>query len=146
MYSVFQHSIVCVTSMCMSVSLGKFYFSIFKHFQSLVLANHGLWWQIAHKEATEAERFMMVLRWRLLVYLQNLHILFFEGMQISKKHHDWELYASLDSRYHCHPHHFLEIFKTQVNEPIGSYQIQHLKDCSKSSLWYKYLSIPYAET
>ncbi len=29
--------------------------------------------------------------------------------------------------YHCHPHHFLEIFKTQVNEPIGSYQIQHLK-------------------
>ncbi len=28
--------------------------------------------------------------------------------------------------YHCHPHHFLEIFKIQVNEPIGSYQIQHL--------------------
>ncbi len=27
---------------------------------------------------------------------------------------------------HCHPHHFLEIFKTPVNEPIGSYQIQHL--------------------
>ena len=23
--------------------------------------------------------------------------------------------------------HFLEIFKTQVNKPIGSYQIQHLK-------------------
>ncbi len=30
--------------------------------------------------------------------------------------------------YYCHPHHFLEIFETQVNEPIGSYQIQHLKD------------------
>ncbi len=29
--------------------------------------------------------------------------------------------------YNCHPHHFLEIFKTQVNEPIGSYQIQYLK-------------------
>ncbi len=29
--------------------------------------------------------------------------------------------------YHCHPHHFLEIFETQVNEPIVSYQIHHLK-------------------
>ncbi len=28
--------------------------------------------------------------------------------------------------YHCLPHHFLEISETQVNEPIGSYQIQHL--------------------
>ncbi len=36
------------------------------------------------------------LRWCLWVNLQNLHILFFGGMQISKKHHDWELYASLD--------------------------------------------------
>ena len=35
--------------------------------------------------------------------------------------------------YHCHPHHFLEIFKTQVNEIIGSYQIQHLKFNDKCS-------------
>ncbi len=28
--------------------------------------------------------------------------------------------------YHCHPYHFLEIYKPPVNEPIGSYQIQHL--------------------
>ncbi len=34
--------------------------------------------------------------------------------------------------YHCHPHHFLEIFKNQVNEPIGSYQIQHLKELLES--------------
>ncbi len=29
--------------------------------------------------------------------------------------------------YYCHPNRFLEIFETQVNKPIGSYQIQHLK-------------------
>ena len=29
--------------------------------------------------------------------------------------------------YHCHPYHVLEIYKPPVNEPIGSYQIQHLK-------------------
>ncbi len=34
--------------------------------------------------------------------------------------------------YHCHPHHFLEIFKIQVNEPIRSYQIQHLKHLNLS--------------
>ena len=28
--------------------------------------------------------------------------------------------------YRCHPYHFLEIYKPLVNEPIGSYQIQHL--------------------
>ncbi len=28
--------------------------------------------------------------------------------------------------FHCHPYHFLEIYKPPVNEPIGSYQIQHL--------------------
>ena len=30
--------------------------------------------------------------------------------------------------YYCHAHHFLEIYGTQVNEPIGSYQIQHLNN------------------
>ena len=30
--------------------------------------------------------------------------------------------------YRCHPYHFSEIYKPRVNEPIGSYQIQHLKD------------------
>ena len=35
--------------------------------------------------------------------------------------------------YHCHPHHFLEIFKTRVNEPTGSYQIQHLKQLQNIS-------------
>ncbi len=29
--------------------------------------------------------------------------------------------------YHCHPYHFSDIYKPPVNEPIGSYQIQHLK-------------------
>ncbi len=28
--------------------------------------------------------------------------------------------------YHCHPYHVLKIYKPPVNEPIGSYQIQHL--------------------
>ena len=28
--------------------------------------------------------------------------------------------------YHCHPYHVLEIHKPPVNEPTGSYQIQHL--------------------
>ncbi len=100
--------------------------------------------------------------------MNQSHILFFEGMQISKKHHDWESYASVDSRwstessltfftylssfarkrvwaslhnfggllvldpeskdmYHCHSYHFSEMYKPPVNEPIGSYQIQHLK-------------------
>ena len=36
------------------------------------------------------------------------------------------MHPEIKDMYHCHPHHFLEIFKTQVNEPIGSYQIQHL--------------------
>ncbi len=29
--------------------------------------------------------------------------------------------------YRCHPYHFMEICKPPVNEPIGSYQIHHLK-------------------
>ena len=29
--------------------------------------------------------------------------------------------------HRCHQHHFMEICKPPVNEPIGSYQIQHLK-------------------
>ena len=28
--------------------------------------------------------------------------------------------------YQCHPYHVLEIYKPPVNEPMGSYQIQHL--------------------
>ncbi len=29
--------------------------------------------------------------------------------------------------YRCHPYHFMEICKPPVHEPIGSYQIHHLK-------------------
>ena len=29
--------------------------------------------------------------------------------------------------YRCHPYHFMEICKPPINEPIGSYQIHHLK-------------------
>ncbi len=36
--------------------------------------------------------------------------------------------------HYCHPHHFLEIFETQVNEPIGSYQMQHLNTQSIKNL------------
>ncbi len=37
-------------------------------------------------------------------------------------------YPEPKDMYRCHPHHFLEIYKPPVNEPIRSYQIQHLKD------------------
>ena len=35
-------------------------------------------------------------------------------------------YPEPKDMYRCHPYHFLEIYKPPVNEPIGSYQIQHL--------------------
>ena len=47
-------------------------------------------------------------------------------MQISKKQHGCELYEPKDM-YRCHPYHFMEICNPPVNEPIGSYQIHHLK-------------------
>ncbi len=42
------------------------------------------------------------------------------------------LVLDLESKdmYRCHPYHFMEICKPQVNKPIGSYQIHHLKSFS----------------
>ncbi len=45
----------------------------------------------------------------------------------------------VNDMYHCHPCHFLEIYKPLVNVPIGSYQIQHLKSAkTKSDLELKH--------
>ncbi len=37
------------------------------------------------------------------------------------------LYPEPKDMYHCHTYHFMEICKPPFNEPIGSYQIHHLK-------------------
>ena len=57
-------------------------------------------------------------------YNYNLHTLLFEGMQISKNQHGWELYEI--SSYHSQPCHFWGgICIPQVNKPIGSYHLVH---------------------
>ncbi len=58
-------------------------------------------------------------------------------MQISKKQHGCEP----KDMYRCHPYHFMEICKPPVNEPIGSYQIHHLKALSHNLNSYCIISI-----
>ncbi len=54
-----------------------------------------------------------------------------QGMKVLWDYHNFRGLLVLDPEpkemYHCHPYHFMEICKPPVNEPIGSYQIHHLK-------------------